>query len=270
MDDSGGSGGGGQPPVPGVSLSGGGVMSDGNGNYYGVIGGQVTITVSTPIDENIQSVTYTVSGAVQGQSWTLSAGSSTRLPGSVTHPDQPGQQLGTGDSLSFDWDETTGNHSVSVQVNYPEGAANPVNISVSVEKPDADMNMVSNPMQFGTFNIGNSQVIGFYQTAPGVYFTASVTTHRFGGDFALLQQISIDLVQNYAATPQITETSPTVLDWNGQNQNDPLAIMLGDMSYTMNPGETQNIPFSRPPFQPPPVSQINDTRTSRSLGTAIL
>lgn len=63
-----------------MTLSGGGVTSDGNGNYYGVVGGQVAIMVSTPIDENIQSITYTVSGAVQSQSWTVSAG---------TRPDCP-------------------------------------------------------------------------------------------------------------------------------------------------------------------------------------
>ena len=194
--------------MPNVFLSGGGVTSDGSGNYFGVIGGEVGISVSTPIDENIQSVTYTVSGAVQSQSWTVSAGHTTRLPGTVTHPDTSGQQLGTQDSFGFFWDETTGNHTVTVQVNYAEGAAAPKNFSVAVEKPDATMKVIGSPLKFGAFNASGVDVIGFYQDKPGVYFTGTATTHKFGGDFAFLQQFSMDFKQTYTSTGLITETSP--------------------------------------------------------------
>ncbi|WP_237722521.1 hypothetical protein, partial [Singulisphaera acidiphila] len=259
MDDPSGGGNEWEPPDPSVTLSGGGVMSDEEGNYYGIVGGQVAIVVSTPIDENIQSVTYKVSGAVESQSWTVSAGHSTRLAGAVTHTAPPGEALGTVDWFSFCWDETTGNHTISVQVNYARGAAPAKNLTVAVEKPDADMSMVTKPLKFGQHALQGGNYIGFYQDDPGVYFKASATTHRFGGDFAFLQTISIDLKQTYFATGQITETSPTVLDWNGQNPGNPLAIMVQDSSYTMYPAETQNIPFSRPPLVSPPAYAIHDT-----------
>lgn len=262
MTQSGGSGGGsGQPPVPSVALSGG--SSDGHGHYYASVGGAAAINIWTPIDEKIRSVTYTVQGAVQTQAWGLSAGQSPRLPSPLTHPANPAtQQLNsTVDQLTFFWDETTGNHHIDVQVYYAQGAAASVAFDVSVEKPDvSSLSMTYNPLKFGKFTGGNNQqLIGFSQTDPGVYFNASITTHRFEGEFAFIQTISMDLMQKYSSTPTITETSPTVLDWNGLNQNDPLAIMIQDRSFNLFANETQNLPFTRPPYASPSVSLINDT-----------
>ncbi|APW61912.1 hypothetical protein BSF38_03443 [Paludisphaera borealis] len=132
---------------------------------------------------------------------------------------------------------------------------------VSVEKPDvSSLSMTYNPLKFGQFVGGNNQqLIGFNQTNPGVYFNASVTTHQFEGGFAFIQTVSMDLMQKYLGTPTITETSPTVLDWNGLNQNDPLAIMIRDRSFNLFANETQNLPFARPPYASLPVDYINDT-----------
>jgi hypothetical protein len=199
-DNSGGGDGGGQPPTPNITFSGGSV--DQEGNMFGVVGGKVSITVYTTNDAIIDSVKYSIEGAVQSQSWTVSAGSSTRLPGSVTHPADPSTETlqSAEDSLTFYWDETTGTHHVTVAVTYPEGTTT-LNYAVSVEKPDVSLlKVTSNPLQFGQFSIGANQVLGFFQTSPGVYFNATVTTHRFGGDFAFLQEISIDLKQRYTQT----------------------------------------------------------------------
>ncbi len=65
--------------------------------------------------------------------------------------------------------------------------------------------------------------------------------------------------QTYSLTGLISETSPLVLDWNGENQNDPLAIMLRDTAFTMGASETEEIPFAPIPQPAPAIDLIDDT-----------
>jgi hypothetical protein len=197
MDDP--SGGGGSPPpqAPSVVISGGGIGYNQDGSLYGVVGGSVAVDVTPPTGEELQSVTYTISGAVQSQNYTWFSGSTTRLSGPVVH----NLTYGSGDSLDFYWDETTGNHTITVQANYYDGAAPPVTSNVDVRQPNVQFFQdLYQPITAGSYTDSFSGIVsagltqGNGYATPGNQFTASVDTTGLpsNGTFAIIQLTQVN------------------------------------------------------------------------------
>jgi len=176
------------------------------GSYYGVVGGKVGVNVASPLGEQLKKIAYAVTGAVESQIYTWAAGTTTRLSSSVVHELPTPNNM---DTLLFNWDETTGNHSITVNATYQDGngvleTAPAVTINVNVAKPIVttfqDVYSATQLRNYSNAKVpsyGISQ--GDYYNVPGNKFSATVSTTGIpqNGVFAIIQLTTIDRETNY-------------------------------------------------------------------------
>lgn len=202
---SGGSGGGqsggsgGSPLPPSVYVSGPGITTNPQGQLLGVVGGQVNVSVTpgAPTQQSgpIVDVVYSVTGALSGQNYSWAKGESPATSGQTVPPVQVNGVTVIPD-YNFLEDNTTGNHSITVTVDYQNVSAGAV-VNVNVLQPAVtSFQGVYEPFTIGQYgpngtNYGLSLGDGYLK--PGISFTALVSNSvPFSGQFALIQLTQVD------------------------------------------------------------------------------
>ena len=167
----------------------------------------------------MESVKWTISGAMKSQTYQNSIGTTTPLSVSVT--DGPWYGGVWYDSFSPYWNATPGNHTISVSVTYTNGTQGQASMTVSVAAPTVNSFTVNfGPTQWAT----RGGVTGFYSL---MTYAASVTVvpNYIGGNIGLIQTINaadseINQTISGGQAPHNVTTPGAVLD-NNPNMTQP-------------------------------------------------
>ncbi len=153
-------------------------------NGFAMVGGPVAASLIAPGGQDImQSVTWTVSGSMQSQTYQNSIGTTPPLSGSVTHT-WNGGSVGY-DSFSPFWNATPGKHTISVSITYSDGTKGNASITVNVAQPTFN----SFSVIFGRTEWAGNKTSGLIQTH--MTYAASVTAPaNQGGQIRICQKIT--------------------------------------------------------------------------------
>lgn len=199
----------------------------------------------------LQSVTWSVTGAEQSQTYQNSSGTTTDWSGPVTHT-WGGGSVGT-DTVGFYWNATPGNHTVSVSVTYSDGSTGSASQTVSIAQPTVNsfkVNLGANSWQLGVNN-GRDGFQGFFNWDASVTVPANnATGGPVGGNIAIIQKTSVDnhftnQTNTGAKVDHAFNTGGFVLDNDPAylNATDPGYLII-DSSTPVQPGATGVIPAS--------------------------
>lgn len=219
---------------------------------YSAVGAATTAMV-TPADEHgFLTVTYHISGAVDpdGIDYSLQGGTYQRLATSIVHDfhDQGGNFQGP-DYLGWDWDETTGPHSVAVDVVYEDGSTASKTLTVNVEAPTVDdFTILGRRLEFGTYNDNwNHQtdpnsvfLIGFAQpeAEAEIYQAHIINNTVVGGMVYFLQTVTATMSFHYTNGFGMSFNSVgDDLDSTGDNVEYAPGTMIGSGQQGWLPGD---------------------------------
>jgi len=245
-----------------IHFSGGGyVYNPGDGSYTDIIGHGLNAVDSVIGPDQLQSVTWTVTGAgfvISQQTFTLTAGSNTLFNGPVTDPVPAGQ---TDDNIHFFWGPTKGDYvikSVATFANYTV----PSQVTVHVVAPTLNnLQMNELPLKAGIFNERGVDSDGFSQgevdgTPAGDTVQASVTMPNIpdltGGRFGFIQMLkgTLSVTGNISGLHQKNMTD-FVLDDSGSSGSWFQNTWTSD--YYPSQGQTADIPQIAQAGAVPPV-----------------
>jgi hypothetical protein len=237
----GGPSGGGPFQAPTVSLSGGGIAWSG-GQYTGVVGGAVNVIVSAPTDPStglLESVTFSVSGALSGQNYSWAEGTSPTTTGQTTMA-----QGNLVAPFAFNEDNTTGNHPVTVVAHYQNGDSAPTTINVNVVQPTVSFQGDYQPFTFGSLGTTYGLSLGNGYIKPGIEFSASVATPaQFGGQFAIIQLTQMNRAVTANNIPYTQKSGGYVLDNPyGFTEDSSEVTYAAYVSQTFAPNTTGPVP----------------------------
>jgi len=204
-----------------------------------LIGGKVDINIYTIGNGSFKSVSWSVSGAKDHQTYTRPLGETINLGTPLVHNFT---NVTNSDNLIFFWDHTTGNHTISTLVTYTDNSTDSLSTTVSVVEPTVNPFVVSVPNAFlWDYNNAKGGQITLY--SPGIQYTAtvSVPANTEGGTFGFLQLISRNqYITNAISMNHTYSTGGFVLDdWTGAG----FPFLIEGQVFDAPAGATSHTPF---------------------------
>lgn len=196
------------PPPPklgdlGVGAVGMGVQS---------VGGGVSILATDVSAWKIVEATWTVTGALQHQTFTASRGDYARFTG-LSQYFPGGTDFGT---LGVIWDENPGQKTITISVRYddPSGTTLTAENTVTTVKPNATLKLTGAKLHMGpragqpptdTWGVSTAKPDG----GAGIRFDGTVTSVPTGGEFAVVQLMTAMQISSMTQTESTSIQLPS-------------------------------------------------------------